>query len=263
MPSGKPDASGGPERSGAAGPSDYRAGWQTADAPQAYEDDLAREGWIGGGWLERREQELLFDVVDRRLAGRSVRHLDFACGTGRIAAALRDRAATTTGVDTSAEMLEVARRRVPDAEFVLGDITENASVVQGSFDLITAFRFALNAGPSLRGDAFAALHGALADDGVLVFNVHSNAWSVRAVSVGVRKHVLRQRWWNQLSYRVVRKELRTHGFEIAELHGYNYLSSKGYLPFRAEAALRVERSLSHVGPLRYVAVDQMYVCRRS
>ncbi len=240
---------------------DYRSGWKTADAPRAYEEDLAREGWYGG-WLERRERELLFDVVDRRLAGRTVRHLDFACGTGRIAAALRARVATTTCVDTSPEMLAVARGRVPDAEFVLGDISEDASLVEGSYDLITAFRFFLNAGAALRGDVFAALRGALADDGVFVFNIHSNAWSVRALSVGVRKVVLRQGWWNQLSYRAVRTELRTHGFEVAELHGYNYLSSKGSRPLPTETALRVERSLSRIQPLRYVAVAQLYVCRR-
>jgi predicted TPR repeat methyltransferase len=49
------------------------------------------------------------------VAGRRV--LDAGCGSGPIAAALRDRGATVTGLDSSAGMLEQARRRIgPDAD---------------------------------------------------------------------------------------------------------------------------------------------------
>ena len=54
------------------------------------------------------------------------RILDLACGTGAVVAAWRRNYpdARLTGVDGSAGMLAVARRRCPDAEFVQGDMEE-------------------------------------------------------------------------------------------------------------------------------------------
>jgi Predicted methyltransferase (contains TPR repeat) len=241
---------------------DYPAGWRTADAARSYELDLAREG-LYGGWLEQRERELLIDVVDRWLGTRPIRHLDFACGTGRIAATLQAQVASTTGVDMSPEMLTVAKDRLPQAELVSGDIVADPSILHGRYDLITAFRFFLNAGKPLRNDVLGVLRGALADDGILLFNVHSNAWSLRAVSVLIRRLVLHQDWWNQLSYPTVRNELRDRGFEVVELHGYNYLTSKGYRLLPTAWVLGLERTLSRLQPLRYVAVDLLFVCRKT
>jgi predicted TPR repeat methyltransferase len=242
--------------------SDYPAGWRTGDAARSYERDLAREGWYGG-WLEQRERELLFDVVGRRLGTRPIRHLDFACGTGRIAATLQGRVASTTGVDISPEMLTVAKDRLPRAELVSGDIVADPSILHGRYDLITAFRFFLNAGESLRNDVLGELHDALADDGILLVNVHSNAWSLRALSVLIRRLFLRQVWWNQLSYRAVRKELGDRGFEVVELHGYNYLTSKGYRLFPTPWVLWLERMVSRLQPIRYLAVNLLFVCRKT
>jgi ubiquinone/menaquinone biosynthesis C-methylase UbiE len=58
--------------------------------------------------------------------------LDAACGTGRHARALHARGHHVIGVDASPEMLDVARRALPDADLRLGDLTalpvETASV---------------------------------------------------------------------------------------------------------------------------------------
>ena len=49
--------------------------------------------------------------------------LDAGCGTGRHAAALAAAGHRTVGVDQSEEMLAIARTKVPDAEFRVGDLT--------------------------------------------------------------------------------------------------------------------------------------------
>jgi predicted TPR repeat methyltransferase len=55
------------------------------------------------------------------VAGRRI--LDVGCGSGPIAAALRDRGAIVTGLDSSAGMLALARRRLgPDADLHLADL---------------------------------------------------------------------------------------------------------------------------------------------
>jgi hypothetical protein len=62
------------------------------------------------------EEPLVRELLDALPAGRA---LDAACGTGRHAAHLVSRGHRVTGVDSSPDMLAVARDKVPDAEFDL------------------------------------------------------------------------------------------------------------------------------------------------
>jgi SAM-dependent methyltransferase len=63
---------------------------------------------VDSNWVE-----LVDRVVELGRLGGGARVLDVGCGTGRVAAALAERGAKVWGVDPSAEMLEVARSRVP------------------------------------------------------------------------------------------------------------------------------------------------------
>ena len=60
--------------------------------------------------------------------------LDAACGTGRHASFLATHGCTVTGVDQSGAMLERARAKVPDAEFIQADV-RGMPLDGGSFDL--------------------------------------------------------------------------------------------------------------------------------
>ena len=78
-------------------------------------------------------------VVDLagEVAGRRI--LDAGCGSGLIAAALRDRGATVTGFDSSAGMLEQARRRLgPDADLHLADLSGPLLFPDAAFDDVIA-----------------------------------------------------------------------------------------------------------------------------
>ncbi len=62
-------------------------------------------------------------IIDAVLDGLPVGiALDAACGTGRLAARLAARGFEVIGVDTSPDMVDLAKDRVPGAEFVLGDL---------------------------------------------------------------------------------------------------------------------------------------------
>lgn len=61
--------------------------------------------------------------------------LDAACGTGRFAAHLAGLGHRVTGVDSSPEMLDKARTRVPSAAFVLGDL-HRIPLPDNSVDLV-------------------------------------------------------------------------------------------------------------------------------
>lgn len=72
------------------------------------------------------------DVAGRRI-------LDAGCGSGPLSAALRDRGAIVTGLDSSAGMLELARRRLgDDADLHLADLGRPLPFPDGAFDDVIA-----------------------------------------------------------------------------------------------------------------------------
>jgi ubiquinone/menaquinone biosynthesis C-methylase UbiE len=71
------------------------------------------------------------------VAGRQI--LDVGCGAGPIAVKLRDRGATVTGFDSSAEMLELARKRLgPDTDLRVADLNSPLPYPDGAFDDVIA-----------------------------------------------------------------------------------------------------------------------------
>lgn len=84
--------------------------------------------------LQELEEEALRRLLPD-LAGRKT--LDVGCGTGRVAGIAVERgAASVTGVDTSAEMLEKARARHPSMMFARGSLCA-LPFGASSFDVIT------------------------------------------------------------------------------------------------------------------------------
>ncbi|POX55135.1 SAM-dependent methyltransferase [Streptomyces sp. Ru71] len=71
------------------------------------------------------------------VAGRRI--LDAGCGSGPLSAALRDAGAVVTGVDASAAMLALARRRLGDeADLHLADLSDRLPFADGAFDDVVA-----------------------------------------------------------------------------------------------------------------------------
>jgi SAM-dependent methyltransferase len=72
--------------------------------------------------------DLAGDVTGRRI-------LDVGCGAGPLHAALRDRGAVVTGIDSSAKMLELARARLgAEAELRLADLRDPLPFPDEAFD---------------------------------------------------------------------------------------------------------------------------------
>ena len=85
------------------------------------------------------------------------------------------------------------------------------------FDLITSFRFFLNAEYPLKVSVLLALKEYLLPDGVLIFNIHMNSWSL-AFFLTRCKHLLglnpiRQ---NGMSYFDTKAMLRKCGYLLIE-----------------------------------------------
>ena len=68
----------------------------------------------------------------------STRYLDVGCGAGMAAQMAAARGARVTGTDTADALLDIARERVPTAQFHLADL-EELPFAANSFDLVTGF----------------------------------------------------------------------------------------------------------------------------
>ncbi|MEU3987700.1 methyltransferase domain-containing protein [Streptomyces platensis] len=98
---------------------------------EAYAAD--NENNLLNGYYERPAMlALAGDVAGRRI-------LDAGCGSGPLSAALRDRGADVTGIDASAGMLALARRRLgDDAALRVVDLSDPLPFADGAFDDVVA-----------------------------------------------------------------------------------------------------------------------------
>lgn len=241
----------------------YRVSHRGAGKAAEYDHDF----WSFGSakfqsWtIERR---LLARVFDELLAAPPERALDFACGTGRVLAELEQRVPATVGIDVSPEMLAIAGRRCTRSRLICADVTSGAEAspqLDRPFDLVTSFRFFLNAEPGLRRASLQWLHGHLSPQGRLVANFHLNPNSLRGL-------YLRARWRGHrrvpmLSIGEIERLLAEAGFAIVDVQGYEYL------PYRRDGAAlalphlraRVEDLLFARPGLRRVAGCHLVVAR--
>ncbi|WP_328608451.1 methyltransferase domain-containing protein [Amycolatopsis sp. NBC_00345] len=97
---------------------------------------------VGAGYDEVFGQRAVAETAVRQLLGSlppEARVLDIGSGTGRpVADALAAAGHRVTGLDVSAVMVELARSRVPQAEFVQADVREWQSEPE-SWDAVCAF----------------------------------------------------------------------------------------------------------------------------
>jgi SAM-dependent methyltransferase len=208
------------EQAAAAALSSYRESHLGAAKARSYDEDLWDPRAAKGlDWLV--EQRLLAGVLQsaRSPALRSV--ADFACGTGRILEFLGRYFPASVGIDISPHMLALARARCPQAKLILGDVTTTPGLASGPFDLITAFRFFLNAEPSLQRDVLAWMRESLRPGGLVVVNFHLNPASLRGRYLRFRMNPAERP--PMMGVQDARRLLTGNGFTVLRILGYSYL----------------------------------------
>jgi SAM-dependent methyltransferase len=103
--------------------------------------------------LAEPQNVALFDaVLDALDVREGLRVLDCGCGSGLAAQMAARRGAAVGGVDITPELLEIARERVPDGEFLVGSL-DDLPLADGSYDVafgVNAFQFADDPAGALR-----------------------------------------------------------------------------------------------------------------
>ena len=106
-------------------------------------------------WVEAQESTFwpVYDAVLRKTALRpGTRLLDAGCGAGQFAQLAAAKGARVAGLDASPAFVEIARSRVPEGDFRVGEL-ESLPYADDSFDLVTgfnSFQFASNPVNALR-----------------------------------------------------------------------------------------------------------------
>lgn len=211
-------------------------------------------------YMARLEAQFLRDAVPR-LVSPGARHLDFACGTGRITATVAPMVGESVGVDISESMLAAARQKCPTARFVHADLTRDRVDI-GEFDIATSFRFLGNAEHELRRAALAAIRQRLRSGGHLIVNSHRNPRSIAALLLSMRGHD----YGMDLTYGKLTRLLREHDFRVVEVHPIGVWLVRARLRtasrLESPAAARYERLFSH-RLLAPIAPDCVVVARKA
>lgn len=87
-----------------------------------------------GQFIDAQERRILDRLIDKRMAPR---RLEMACGTGRLTNY------ATHGLDASANMMELARKRYPEVDYTLASATETGFDAE-SFDIVYSFHLLMH-----------------------------------------------------------------------------------------------------------------------
>ncbi len=137
--------------------------WGSPLVRRAYAD---RQGWSDAG------ERLAF--VDLLPLPPGARVLDIGIGGGRTTGLLRPGSSSYIGIDSSPEMVRLARSRYPDADLRLGDARDLSAFPDAGAELVV---FSLNGLDCLAHDErtsfLRSAHRVLALGGALVFSTHN------------------------------------------------------------------------------------------
>ncbi|MEE9437596.1 MAG: class I SAM-dependent methyltransferase [Saprospiraceae bacterium] len=211
------------------------------------------------------EKKTLDNIIQEYYNNKVANYLDFACGTGRIVGHLEQYADKPNGVDISAAMLEVAKKNVKLAKLTKADLTTNNVFEGQKFDLITSFRFFLNAQNELRYQVMEQLSKLLTDDGYLIFNIHNNTTGLTNqisklyTTVKYRKVIERK----EMSISEVKKILDKNGLKIEKMYNYaTYPIFHEEKPFNQGLVSTVDRLNEKVLGINALSTYIIYLCKK-
>jgi len=245
----------------------YSTRFQEKDAVEAYEaGEYGMESYSTFIWqLQRPVLEGILKDFRRRHSG-PVRLLDFACGTGRVLAALEPLVDSAEGIDISKNMVAVARMRCSKARLVTGDVLAQPALLPDACEIISCFRFVLNAEPELRAGILRRLREVLRPPhGLLLVNVHGNSHSLRHPAILWRRRRRRvaseNTMLNEMSTGEAERLLVESGFEIVHRFGFGIMPPMLYRTPLRLLTHAVDRWLCGENWLSQWSIDLLFVCR--
>jgi glycosyltransferase involved in cell wall biosynthesis len=192
------------------------------------------------------------------------KYLDFACGTGRILAFMEQFVSESTGVDVSENMLYLAKKKARKSFLLNSDLTQHDVIADKQYNLITAFRFFLNAEDDLRKKVMFLLSEKLADRGTLIFNLHGNTFSYYLFPIIFKKFKPNQEKLNHVSFFRISKLLKETRLKIKRIYGIGFVPSSFYRLFKSQKKLFIwiDKTFSTCPLMKYFARNLIFICGR-
>ncbi|ACZ42083.1 Methyltransferase type 12 [Thermobaculum terrenum ATCC BAA-798] len=240
--------------------SGYATRFQTEEAVKEYEQvEYSPNSYSAKIWSLQKPIVLRL-IEDFASTRKESRLLDFACGTGRILSTVEPLVSESVGLDISPSMIKIAASKCKRSELIVGDILQNPDLVDDQFDIITCFRFLLNAESQTRIDVLRVLRSKLVSrNGILVANVHGNSWSARHLALLYRKWV-KGEIHNEMSPPEITRMFHAAGFKIVRYYGFGIIPPTLYRTPLAPMAFKVDSIARDIHILRSISVDLLYVC---
>ncbi len=241
----------------------YESQFQSDDVAQNYAA-LYSEHDSSDARIWREQRQILAPLIREMVDDGARDAFDFACGTGRITAFLADHGLQrVVGFDVSEQMLKIARGQRPDLEFVAANPAAAVPPPAGAdrADVVTAFRYFLNADERERTAMMRAMAESCRPDGYLILHNHGHAKSSRTLWLKISRRPARI-----LSTESIVELAKAHGFFQLRRRGTQLFPLKMYRGALGRLLLRFERKLrtSAFGErlLAAYGVDQVVVMKR-
>lgn len=209
------------------------------------------------------EKEFLSKEISSIKKG-EIKYLDFACGTGRVLSFVEQFTTKSTGIDVSKNMLNIAKNKLKKSQLINCDLTEDDIIEDKRYDLITSFRFFLNAQEDLRKKIMSLLSKKLTNDGLFIFNIHGNTSSYHLLAVVLGKLGIKQVELNHLSYFKTLNLIKNSNLKLIKVYGVGFIPSSFYRWFKRlrKFLMNLDRAFSHISFLKYFARDMIFICTK-
>ncbi len=207
------------------------------------------------------EKKIIKKIIKKYYNGKISNFLDFACGTGRITKIIDKYSKLTIGVDISRDMLKIAKKKYKNIKFLNKNISKTK--INKRFDLITAWRFFLNAEYKLKKEILLRLRDLLKENGYLIFNIHMNRSSIIGFQFFIRKKIFKQKVINTMSIYDIKKLLKQTKYKLIEIYPLAYFPGRlNTLFLPKKILLSIELWLTNKKSFRGLAKDLIVIAKK-
>lgn len=145
-------------------------------------------------------QELLRDICDELEIKKGEKILEAGCGTGNLALEIKKRGGDVVGLDNCREALDIYKKKDPNAEVVLADLTQKLPFPDNYFDKITSNNTLYTILRKKQLAIVKEFYRVLKPGGMVVVSNLMEGWSpVRIYIVGIKENFQKQGFFKSIT----------------------------------------------------------------